>query len=57
MELKEMSVAEMAAMTASNSPAPGGGSIAAMTGAFGAALSAMVASLTIGKKSLRGRQG
>ncbi len=51
MELKEMSVAEMAAMTASNSPAPGGGSIAAMTGAFGAALSAMVASLTIGKKA------
>lgn len=51
MELKEMSVAEMAAITASNSPAPGGGSIAAMTGAFGAALSAMVASLTIGKKA------
>ena len=51
MELKEMSVAEMAAMTASNSPAPGGGSIAAMTGAFGAALSAKVASLTIGKKA------
>ena len=51
MELKEMSVAEMAAMTASNSPAPGGGSIAAMTGAFSAALSAMVASLTIGKKA------
>ncbi len=51
MNLKEMSVAEMAAMTASNSPAPGGGSIAAMTGAFGAALSAMVASLTIGKKA------
>ena len=51
MDLKEMSVAEMAAMTASNSPAPGGGSIAAMTGAFGAALSAMVANLTIGKKA------
>ena len=51
MELKEMSVAEMAAMTASKSPAPGGGSIAAMTGAFGAALSAMVANLTIGKKA------
>ena len=51
MELKEMSVAEMAAMTASKSPAPGGGSIAAMIGAFGAALSAMVANLTIGKKA------
>ena len=51
MDLKEMSVAEMAAMTASSSPAPGGGSIAAMTGAFGAALSAMVANLTISKKA------
>ncbi|MBO7666917.1 MAG: cyclodeaminase/cyclohydrolase family protein, partial [Firmicutes bacterium] len=45
MELKEMSVAELAARTASKSPAPGGGSIAAMTGAFGAALSAMGATL------------
>lgn len=50
MELKDMSVAELAALTASNSPAPGGGAIAAMTGAYGAALSAMVASLTLGKK-------
>ena len=50
MELKDMSVAELAALTASNSPAPGGGAIAAMTGAYGAALAAMVASLTLGKK-------
>lgn len=35
---------------ASNSPAPGGGSVAALSGAVGAALTAMVCSLTIGKK-------
>ncbi len=35
---------------ASNSPAPGGGSVAALSGALGAALTAMVCNLTIGKK-------
>jgi formiminotetrahydrofolate cyclodeaminase len=35
---------------ASNSPAPGGGSVAALAGAAGAALSSMVCNLTIGKK-------
>jgi len=35
--------------TASNSPAPGGGSIAALSGALGTALSSMVCNLTIGK--------
>jgi formiminotetrahydrofolate cyclodeaminase len=35
---------------ASNSPTPGGGSVAALCGALGAALSSMVANLTIGKK-------
>lgn len=35
---------------ASNSPAPGGGSVAALAGAMGAALTSMVCSLTIGKK-------
>ena len=34
---------------ASNSPAPGGGSVAALSGALGAALSSMVCNLTIGK--------
>jgi glutamate formiminotransferase / formiminotetrahydrofolate cyclodeaminase len=33
-----------------DSPAPGGGSVAALCGALGAALGAMVANLTIGKK-------
>jgi formiminotetrahydrofolate cyclodeaminase len=35
---------------ASSSPAPGGGSVAALAGALGAGLTAMVCSLTIGKK-------
>jgi len=35
---------------ASNSPAPGGGSAAALAGAVGAALASMVCRLTIGKK-------
>jgi formiminotetrahydrofolate cyclodeaminase len=35
---------------ASSSPAPGGGSVAALAGALGSALTAMVANLTIGKK-------
>jgi methenyltetrahydrofolate cyclohydrolase len=35
---------------ASPSPAPGGGSVAALAGALGAALTAMVCHLTIGKK-------
>jgi len=34
----------------SSSPAPGGGSVAALSGALGAALTAMVCNLTIGKK-------
>ena len=35
----------------SESPAPGGGSVAALAGALGAALASMVANLTVGKKS------
>jgi len=35
---------------ASNSPAPGGGSVAALSGAVGAALSSMVSNLTRGKQ-------
>lgn len=35
---------------ASSSPAPGGGSVAALSGALGAALTSMVCTLTIGKK-------
>lgn len=35
---------------ASNSPAPGGGSVAALSGALGSALASMVCRLTVGKK-------
>ena len=39
---------------ASNSPTPGGGSVAALAGALGAALVSMVGNLTIGKKKYEG---
>jgi len=39
---------------ASSSPAPGGGSVAALAGALGAALTVMVCNLTIGKKKYAG---
>ena len=39
---------------ASSSPAPGGGSVAALSGALGAALTSMVCNLTIGKKKYAG---
>jgi formiminotetrahydrofolate cyclodeaminase len=39
---------------ASNSPAPGGGSVAALSGAIGSALTSMVCNLTIGKKKYAG---
>jgi len=48
--LVRMSIRAFAEETASESPAPGGGSIAAVMGAFGAALSTMVANLSAGKR-------
>jgi formiminotetrahydrofolate cyclodeaminase len=39
---------------ASSTPAPGGGSVAALAGALGAALTSMVCNLTIGKKKYAG---
>lgn len=45
-----MTLREFADEVSSESPAPGGGSIAALCGAIGAALSSMVANLTFGKK-------
>jgi len=41
---------------ATSSPEPGGGSVAAMTGALGAGLVSMVASLTVGKEKYAGVQ-
>jgi formiminotetrahydrofolate cyclodeaminase len=50
MALAELSIKEFLEKTASHSPVPGGGSIAALSGAIAASLSEMVAHLTIGKK-------
>jgi formiminotetrahydrofolate cyclodeaminase len=41
---------------ASNVPAPGGGSVASLSGALGAALVSMVCNLTLGKKGYEGVQ-
>jgi glutamate formiminotransferase/formiminotetrahydrofolate cyclodeaminase len=48
--LAGLSVKEFADELSSDSPAPGGGSVAALSGALSAALSSMVANLTYGKK-------
>jgi formiminotetrahydrofolate cyclodeaminase len=48
--LIDKSVSQFLDELASNSPAPGGGSVAALAGAAGAALTSMVCNLTIGKK-------
>ena len=45
-----LSVRAFADEVSMDSPAPGGGSVAALCGALGAGLSAMVANLTVGKK-------
>ncbi|MBN2493443.1 MAG: glutamate formimidoyltransferase [Deltaproteobacteria bacterium] len=47
--LVEMSVADFADETSTDSPAPGGGSVAALCGAMAASLASMVAWLTAGK--------
>lgn len=48
--MKSMTINEFAKIVASESPVPGGGSIAALCGALSAALAEMVANLTVGKK-------
>jgi len=48
--LVKLSVEEFSRVLGSNSPAPGGGSVAALSGALGANLVSMVCSLSIGKK-------
>ena len=50
MKLADLSIKEFLAKTASGSPVPGGGSVAALSAAIAAGLSEMVANLTIGKK-------
>jgi glutamate formiminotransferase/formiminotetrahydrofolate cyclodeaminase len=53
--LVDMSVTGFANETASDSPAPGGGSIAALAGALGASLGTMVANLSAGKRGWEDR--
>jgi len=48
--LTDLSVRDFSDELSSDSPAPGGGSVAALCGALAAALTAMVANLTVGKK-------
>ncbi len=50
MKLADLTVREFADLVASDAPAPGGGSVAAYYGGVGAALTAMVACLTQGRK-------
>ena len=51
MKLTEKPVTNFLDELASNAPAPGGGSVAAVSGALGAALVSMVCNLTLGKKA------
>jgi len=53
--LQNLTVKAFADMTASESPAPGGGSVSAYLGALGAALGTMVANLSAGKKGWESR--
>lgn len=50
MKLIEMTLTGFVDTTASDAPAPGGGSVSALEGALGAALTSMVCALTLGKK-------
>lgn len=50
MNLRDLSVKAFDSEVASASPAPGGGSVAALCGALGASLCQMAAGLTLGKK-------
>jgi glutamate formiminotransferase / formiminotetrahydrofolate cyclodeaminase len=48
--LASMKISSFLSELASSSPAPGGGSVAALSGGLGAALSSMVCNLTVGKE-------
>ncbi|SMG20196.1 cyclodeaminase/cyclohydrolase family protein [Dethiosulfovibrio salsuginis] len=53
MKLSDLTVKGFVEELASESPAPGGGSVAALAGSLGAALSVMVAGLTVGKEKYK----
>lgn len=55
-DLKELTVEEFTGLTASDAPSPGGGGVSALVGALAAALSEMVANLTIGRGKYAGVQ-
>jgi len=55
--LMSMTAARFVDEVSTESPAPGGGSVAALMGSLGAALATMVANLTVGKKGYEGRGG
>lgn len=50
-QLIDMSIKQYSDVLASNAPAPGGGSTAALSGLMGASLTMMVVNLSVGKKS------
>ncbi len=56
MKLADMTVTAYADLLASDAPAPGGGSAAALSGAQGIGLTAMVCALTVGKKKYEDHQ-
>jgi formiminotetrahydrofolate cyclodeaminase len=56
-KLTDKSVTNFLDELASNAPAPGGGSVASLSGALGAALVSMVCNLTLGKKGYEEVQG
>lgn len=56
MKLTDKPVTNFLDELASSAPAPGGGSVAALSGALGAALVSMVCNLTLGKKAYAGVQ-
>ena len=56
MQLAEWNLSDFADLLASDAPAPGGGSAAALEGVLGAALAGMVCALTVGKEKYAGCQ-
>ena len=57
MKLTDKPITNFLDELASNAPAPGGGSVASLGGALGAALVSMVCNLTLGKKGYEDVQG
>ena len=55
--LANLSITEFLEKTASKDPVPGGGSVAALSGAVASSLSEMVANLTVGKKGYAAVEG